>query len=129
MKENKEICITGLLLGDANSSEKANEISNLFENCPYKIVNTTFDKYLILVFSIPKSHKWWLEGIKNDPKNTLGLKNVDVLFTDKIMLKGSVKNHKIESETKEHPCGSDCSQCPMYLGRCDGCPKSSFYKD
>ncbi len=109
--------LLGVMLGRAENEDDAKSICSLFDDCPYSVMNVLKETMLVLLFSIPEDHKWWLEGVENEPKETLGLSEVEVFFSEHF----DDLSRKIVSR-EEPPCGTDCNKCKCYMEKCRGCP-------
>ncbi len=114
--------ILGLMVGEAPNVEKAEEICKLFEGCPYKKINTAKDRQVLILFSIPEDHRWWLEGLEREPEKTLGLSEAKVFFSE-------MPEYPLEvaDQREDAPCGSDCKKCDFFDEMCNGCPSVYGY--
>ncbi|MFP4052001.1 MAG: hypothetical protein ACLFVB_09725 [Thermoplasmata archaeon] len=73
---------------------------------------------------MPEDHAWWLEEIKENPENTLGLKEADVFFTDRF---DALLSLGYKKGLEQAPCGTDCEECEFYPDECNGCPSTIYY--
>jgi len=114
--------ILGLMVGEAPNVEKAEEICKLFEGCPYKKISTAKDRQVLILFSIPEDHRWWLEGLEREPEKTLGLSEAKVFFSE-------MPEYPLEvaDQREDAPCGSDCKKCDFFNEMCNGCPSVYGY--
>ncbi len=112
-----DMSLLGVLVGRAEDENDAEKICSLFDNCPYSMMNMVKEKMLVLLFSIPEDHRWWLEGIEKEPERTLGLSEVELFFSEHFddLTKEVVMKEK-------PPCGTDCESCESYMEECRGCP-------
>lgn len=109
--------ILGILVGRAEDDESTSNICSLFNGCPYNLVNTVQDGVLFLLFNLPEGHRWWLEGIQDEPGRTLGLCEAEVFFSHM-----DVEPLEVVEKMETPPCGSDCERCVHLHERCKGCP-------
>lgn len=73
---------------------------------------------------MPEDHTWWLEEIKENPEDTLGLKEADVFFTDRF---DTLLSLEYKKGLEQAPCGTDCEGCEFYPDECNGCPSTIYY--
>ncbi len=109
--------LLGVLVGIAENHDEAKKICGLFDDCPYNVMNVVKEKVLVLLFSIPEDHKWWLEGIEKEPEKTLGLSEVEVFFSNM-----PEQPLEVVDKREKAPCGSDCEKCDFFNEMCKGCP-------
>lgn len=79
---------------------------------------------MTLVFYMPEDHAWWLEEIKENPEETLGLKEADVFFSDEFE---GLRDTDLKKDLEKGPCGTDCQRCRFYPDECKGCPSTVYY--
>lgn len=103
----------GILIGKGEDEKGTERISNLFDECPYNILNKAENKFLTLIFYIPEDHVWWLEEIKENPEKTLGLKEADVFFTDRF---DNLSNINFQKNLDISPCGTAWNVIFMKVG-------------
>ena len=118
--------VLGILVGSSDDVEETKRISNLFDDCPYKIINKVIDDNVILFLYIPEGHIWWLEEIEESPKTTLGLNKVDIFFSENFDFSLNLDG---ERESEESPCGTNCFECEFYGEKCKGCPSTVYYEE
>ena len=109
--------LLGVLVGRTEDEDDAEKICGIFDDCPYCVMNVVKERMLVLLFSIPEDHRWWLEGIEKEPERTLGLSQAEIFFSERF---DDLKKKIVSRE--EPPCGSDCESCESYLEECSGCP-------
>lgn len=127
MPHQKKESITGILIGDAATPEKAEQIVNTYKKCPYCSGFFNTGKNIVALFAIPKENKWWLNWVAEQPNETIGLKHAAVFFTCKVKANCSwLKGDLIPTQQKS-PCGAQCWECPKYLNDCKGCPSTLYH--
>ena len=129
MKADERPSITGILIGEALTEEKAAAVAALFTDCPYCALSTSLNNAVLAAFSIPAEHRWWLEAIEEGPTETLGLKKAKILFADPSVLETLWTRGATEPVLEEAPCGAVCPKCPLYANKCPGCPSTRYYKE
>jgi hypothetical protein len=72
-----------LLLGRAETAERAVSTAYFFKQCPYCASATNAGNLVLAVFSLPASRKWWFEFMTQEPKNTIGLQETEIFYVDK----------------------------------------------
>lgn len=123
--EEKLIC--ALLVGEAETEEKAKQIARSYENCPYIKLIATKENQLFATFFLPKRQRWWIEYVEKKPRETFGLKKAEVTIVDAVQYPRKLKMGLPEKPQQISPCGSNCAICPAYE-KCLGCPATIFYK-
>jgi hypothetical protein len=119
--------LVGVLLGEAPTSAKAQRLADIFQPCPYCVSCTSARRTVIGVFTLPPDHGWWLEGIAEQPEETLGLKRAEVFFTQQIEASSPWTRGEVKPKLERAPCGTDCRECPWYPQECEGCPATLHY--
>ncbi|MCL0076623.1 hypothetical protein M1O57_04095 [Dehalococcoidia bacterium] len=119
----------GLLIGETGSAEKAEQKAKRFKDCPYTAFIGAFADKLVWACFIPEKHWWWMDGIREKPEETLGLKSATLLTTDeaKVTYPEKFKLRLPQEKLDVVPCGTDCKECPSFE-RCPGCPATIYYK-
>jgi hypothetical protein len=72
-----------LLLGKAETVERAVSVADFLIQCPYCASATNAGNLVLAVLSLPASRKWWFESITQEPKNIIGLQEAEIFYTDK----------------------------------------------
>jgi hypothetical protein len=126
MVENQSILV-GILVGTAVDTDKARKIGAFLESCPYCALSTSKDDTVFAVLTIPHEHKWWLESIKEQPENTVGLENADVFYATAVKAPSPWSAGKVEPTMDKSPCGAECQGCRVYKKACRGCPATVHY--
>ena len=121
MRENEQDLV-GILIGTAEHTDKAEKISAFFAKCPYCAFSTSTGKVVFTVLTIPFEHRWWLDSIKAQPKNTVGLEKAELFFVQEIEVTSPWSMGQIKPELDKSPCGATCPTCPLYKKECSGCP-------
>lgn len=127
MKKRKQKPVVGILLGKAHTSAKARSITKWFSRCIYCISCTNKGSLVIAVVTIPQHHRWWFESIGEHPKETVGLKQAEVFFTQHIGAASQWNSGHVKPILKRAPCGAECHGCPEYHKKCSGCPATKYY--
>ena len=126
MTDNKQNLV-GILVGTAENIEKADKISAFFAKCPYCAFSKSKDNIVFTILTIPHEHKWWLESIKEQPKNTVGLEKTELFFARDIEVTSSWSTGQARPELDKSPCGAACPTCPVYKRECSGCPATIHF--
>lgn len=129
MKADKRRSITGILIGEALTEEKAAAVATLFTDCPYCALSTPLNKAVLAAFSVPAEHRWWLEAIETGPTKTLGLERAKILFADPLIIETLWTQRDTEPVLEEAPCGAICPKCPLHANKCPGCPSTRHYEE
>jgi len=124
-KEKKLIC--ALLVGEAETKEKAKQIAESYQNCPYIRLMSTKEKQMFATFFLPEKQRWWIEYIEKKPKQTFGLEKAKVTFVDNVQYPQKLKMRLPKTPQKISPCGANCEGCPANE-KCLCCPATIFYK-
>lgn len=127
MPHKKKESITGVLIGDAVTPEKAASIVSTYNKCPYCCGFFNTGKNVVAVFAIPKENKWWLNWVAEQPAETIGLKNAAVFFTSKVKATCSWLRGELIPTQQKSPCGAQCWECTKYLQECKGCPSTLYH--
>ncbi len=124
--ETKVVC--GLLIGEADSEEKAKRLAQSYKNCPYVAFIGAFSDKFVAAYFIPERHLWWLEYVRDKPK-TMGLKTATLLVTDeaKVMYPKEFEPRLPQEKLEVSPCGAICKGCPSF-NHCSCCPATIYYK-
>jgi len=118
----KQMILTGVLAGTAENAGKASKISAFLESCPYCALSASKDDMVFAVLTVPHEHKWWLESIREQPKDTIGLENAEVFYTAAVKAISPWSAGNVEPELDTSPCGAQCKSCRVYKKECQGCP-------
>jgi hypothetical protein len=122
----KEIICT-LLIGEAETENKVNQIAESYKNCPYVYFMSTKGKRFYAIYFLPVQQKWWIEYIEKKPQDTFGLEKAQVLFLDNIQYPKKLDLRLPKEIQKISPCGDNCGTCPSSL-ECACCPATVYYK-
>lgn len=122
----KEDPISAILVGNAATREKAEEMARNFQGCPYATLYAATDRLVVGVFAIPASKRWWIEYPQEHPE-LLGLEEVVVHVTEGIEASSPWTRGTVEPVLSVAPCGAECGECPQYGVRCQGCPATTYY--
>jgi len=123
----KQKSIVGILLGKARTPAQAKSIAKWFSWCIYCNSCTNEGCLVIAVVAIPQHHRWWFESIAEHPKETVGLKQAEVFFTQHIKAASQWSSGSVKPILKRAPCGADCHWCPEYHKKCSGCLATQYY--
>jgi hypothetical protein len=126
MVENHSILI-GILAGTAANADKASKIGVFLESCPYCALSASKGDVVFAVLTIPHEHKWWLESIREQPGDTIGLKNAEIFYATALKATSAWSNGKVEPSLDTSPCGAQCQGCRVYKKECRGCPATIYY--
>jgi hypothetical protein len=118
--------IVGILIGRAETPEKACSISHFFGSCPYCALSTSAGTTVLSVLSLPANHRWWLDSIVENPKKTIGIEDAEVFYVDHVPAQSPWSAGEIKAADKP-PCGADCLGCPEYKKSCPGCIATHYY--
>lgn len=118
--------ITGILVGEALFPEKAGLLAEKYFQCPYCMLFTRAESFLVGVFALPEDHQWWLKYIEKDPEAILGLKTAAAFFTQDVRASSPYSRGEVNPVLEKAPCGSSCERCPLYQRECKGCPATHF---
>lgn len=116
--------VLGILVGKCEDEKDTERVNDLFNECPYNLINKAENGFLTLIFYMPEDHSWWLEEVKENPENTLGLKEADVFFSNEF---DSLLDIDFQKNLEVAPCGTDCKDCDFYYDECVGCPSTKYY--
>lgn len=119
--------VGALLFGEAETSDKAQQIAKRYRNCPYVNFMATNEDRVFTVFVLPKRQRWWIEYVEKKPRETLGLERAKVTLADQVQSPEQLKTRLPEKPQDISPCGTNCGACPSYE-KCLGCPATRFYK-
>ena len=120
----KEDPMCAILVGNAATCEKAEEIARNSQGCPYATLYVATDRLVVGVFAIPASKRWWIEYPQEHPE-LLGLEKAVVLVTEGIEASSPWTRGTVEPVLSVAPCGAECGECPQYGDRCQGCPATT----
>ncbi len=128
MEDRDEVVfVLGILLGEAQTPERAASIAGTYRGCPYCVLYENADCTVLGVFSIPPDHKWWLEWAVENPEETLGLRKVEIFFAKAITGSSPWSREEARPLMDRAPCGADCGKCHRYSNGCIGCPATKHY--
>ncbi|MFW9915391.1 MAG: hypothetical protein ACFFGZ_07235 [Candidatus Thorarchaeota archaeon] len=121
--------IGALLIGNAESEQKAKQTANKYRNCPFVSLMALKGSQVFMTLFIPEEHDWWVDYIAQNPELSLKLQDVQVTYFDDVRYPEPLTMHLPEEALKITPCGSNCENCPAYESEsCPGCPATVFYK-
>jgi hypothetical protein len=123
---NKET-IVGILLGEI-IPDKAAALCEIAIKCPYCSSLSQSAGTILGLYVIPKENRWWLEWVKQEPTDTLGLLKAEVYFTQRILASSPWSRGEIQSILEKAPCEANCLECIMYLKKCPGCPATQHFR-
>lgn len=118
----KEGIVTGLIVGTADTPERAASVADFFNKCPYCAHASQTGNLVLAVLSFPASHKWWFESMADDPAGTIGLQAAEAIHLERINAPSPYSSGRAKPELEKSPCGADCVTCKMYQNECHGCP-------
>lgn len=127
MPYKKKDAITGILIGEASTPEKASSVAATYKKCPYCCSFYSNGKGIIGIFAIPKENKWWLNWVVDQPMETMGLKCADAFFTRKVKASCTWLRGELIPTQQKSPCGAQCWECSKYLKECKGCPATLYH--
>jgi len=127
MKRKKMIPLVGVLLGEALTPKKAQLIADTYRQCPYCVSYTSAGCTVIGVFSLPQDHRWWLEWVVENPKETIGVKCAKSYFTQRVVASSPWTRGDVKPILERAPCGADCRECSRCREECEGCPATLHY--
>ena len=122
-----EKVICALLIGAADTEERAGDLAEKYRNCPYVHFIATKENQLYVIYFLPTRQRWWIETIEKKPKDTIGLEKAKVSFFDSVHYPEKLKMRYPEEALEISPCKSRCEKCSAY-GKCTGCPATIFFK-
>lgn len=118
----------GLIIGEAGSAEKAEELARAFRDCPYSAFVGAFEDKLVWALLVPEGHLRWFQSIQKQQAEALGLKKASVLITSGDKILHPKRELRLPQEKlRIAPCGALCERCELYES-CPGCPATLFYK-
>jgi hypothetical protein len=119
---------TGILLGKAPHSEKAEYIVEHGKNCPYCAYYISIDTLIMGLFVMPADHVTWLTFLQEHPE-VMGLDDAEVFLTQNIQASSPWSRGEVSPVLETAPCDSPpCVTCPQYLQDCTGCPATVYYQ-
>jgi len=119
--------VCALLLGEAETREKAEQIAKRYKNCPYISFMAIRENQLFAAFFLPRRQRWWIEYVEKKPKETFRLERAKVTVVDHVYYPEQLKMRLPNEPLEVSPCGTNCGTCPAYQ-KCLGCPATLFYK-
>lgn len=119
--------LVGILVGTAEHADRARKIGAFFESCPYCVVSTSKDDTVVAVLTIPREHKWWLESIREQPEDTVGLEKAEVFYTTEVTAISQWSAGNVGPTLDRSPCGAQCRGCSVYKKECRGCPATIHF--
>jgi hypothetical protein len=120
--------ICGLTIGNAGSAERARGLAEKFRDCPYCAFVGAFGERFVWACFAPGDRRWWLESIRDRPRDTLGLLSAELLVTGAENVPYPPSELRLpRGKLEVCPCGARCDLCELY-GRCPGCPATVFYR-
>lgn len=123
----KEKLICALLIGEAETEEKAKQIAKSYHNCPYINFMATKEKQLFATFFLPAKQRWWIEYVEKKPKETFGLEKAKVTIANDVQYPKQLRMRLPKKPKRISPCGANCETCAAYA-KCLRCPATVFYK-
>jgi hypothetical protein len=120
---------TGILIGEAPRSEKAEDIVNHGEKCPYCAHYVSMDTLIMGLFVMPADHVSWLTYLQEHPE-VMGLHDAEVFLTKTIQASSPWSRGEVNPVLETPPCDSPpCVKCPQYPQECTGCPATIYYQE
>lgn len=123
----KKRILVCILAGTAINNKKAAAISKFFEKCTFCVLSTYKDNNIYTVLTVPSDRKWWVETIREKPKDTVGLEKAEVFYLEVIEVKSPWSTGEVKPILDKPPCGAECLTCPVYKKACPGCPATKHY--
>ena len=127
MKHEKPM--TGLLIGTADTAERAAAVAGFFAKCPYCAGASHTGNTVLAVLSFPASHKWWFESMADDPAGTIGLQTAEAIYPARTSVQSPWSSGRLQPPLPQPPCGADCHTCGVYQRKCRGCPASRLFTE
>ncbi len=118
--------LCAVIIGNAPTCEKAEEIACRMQNCPYVVLYTASERLVVGVFMIPPGKRWWIEYPGEHPE-VLGLEVARIEVMEDMDASNPWIRREVEPVLPVAPCGSDCGQDPLYPDTCRGCPATTYY--
>ena len=119
--------VVGILLGKT-TPERATRLAEISCMCPYCTSFSQSEGTILGLYVIPKNHNWWLEWVKQEPQETLGLQKAEVFFTQAIVASSPWSRGEVHAILDQAPCGANCPDCKMYTKKCPGCPATQHFR-
>jgi len=117
----------GIVIGEASSPEKAEELAEKYKDCPYLIVEFTNSNKIYSVLAVPDENEWWLKYPEINPE-VVGYKRAKVFISDKSFVPEKFEIRVPEVRERIAPCGADCGNCNLKKEyKCKGCPATIYY--
>lgn len=111
----EERLVCALLFGEAKTRKKVEHIAkSYYKNCPYTQFVATRENRLFATFVLPERHRWWVEYLEENPKETIGLEKAEVTIVDNVYCPEQLKMRLPEKPQKISPCESNCKNCPLW---------------
>lgn len=123
--EEKLICV--LLIGEGENENITNKIAKSYENCPYVNFMAIKGSEIYSIYFLPEKQKWWIKSIEKNPQETLGLKEVQLIFVENLQYPKRMKLRLPKKLLEISPCGANCEICSS-SEKCTCCPATVYYK-
>ncbi|MBU7030970.1 MAG: hypothetical protein HXS53_00440 [Theionarchaea archaeon] len=119
---------TGILIGEAPTSENAENIVNHGKKCPYSAHYMSIDTLIMGLFVMPSDHTPWLTYLEDHP-DVMGLNRAEVFLTKNVQASSPWSRGEVNPLLERAPCDSPpCTGCPLYTKECNGCPATVYYR-
>jgi len=120
--------LCGVLYMEYDSPEEAERYARRFAACPHVAFWATKEGRAYVLLVVPEEDRYWPEYIGEHPRETFGGVKADLVLADKVYYPNL--EMRIPDEPGDiSPCGSNCAECPAYLGSsCRGCPATVHFK-
>lgn len=113
--------LSAIMLAEMGSEEEAKENAEKMACCPKAILTGVTGSTAVMVFVVPHSQRWWLEGPEDAP-NLIGAQSVRVIYVEQTISRVMRADHTEDMRIDAPPCGSSCVGCPMKEKHgCPGC--------
>ncbi len=121
----KKGCIGGVILGELESPQRAEEYANRMKSCPHLLFSQAEGNTLCSVYIVSKRDQWWLEYPEKNPARA-GFRKAKVYIGPSLHLPFSVPPRRPHGRAALAPCGADCRTCDLRNKyKCRGCPEVS----
>ncbi|MHA2060223.1 MAG: hypothetical protein ACW976_05550 [Candidatus Ranarchaeia archaeon] len=124
----KKDLISALVIGVANTPDKAKKIASTYRKCPQVHYIAAQGSQVYMVFYIPIQQRWWMDYVNEEPGLAFGLESASVTVLHETNYLTKYTPRIPTKKTEVAPCGSICRNCPQ-IDKCLGCPATIFYKE
>lgn len=116
-----ERMVSAIMLAEMDNEEEAKENAKKMAHCPRLILSGVTGSTAVMVFVVPHSQRWWLEGPEDSP-DLIGAQSVRVVYIEETISRVVRADHAEDKKMDAPPCGSNCAGCPMKERHgCPGC--------